>query len=123
MPSSSSFATAEKTCGHALRPFRCDNRHTEYNTRFFLEFLNAQGIRYEATAPYTQNQNNVSERKIRTVVQQAKTMLLEASLPERFWADAVALVVNILNRIPNKGWTRKTPFKAWFGRWPKLVDL
>ena len=116
-------ATAEKTSGHLIRRFRCDNGRGEYDNRFFLEFLSAEGISYEPAAPYTQNQNGVSERKIRTIVEQARTMLLEASLPECFWADTVATAFYILNRSPMKALAGKTPFKAWFGRQPNLAHL
>ena len=101
-------ATAEKTCGHLIHRFRCDNGRSEYDNRFFLEFISAEGISYEAATPYTQNQNGVSSSKIRTIFERARTMLLEASLPERFWADAVATVVYILNRSPTKALTGKT---------------
>ena len=116
-------ATAEKTSSRLIRRFRCDNGRGEYDNRFFLEFLSAERIGYEPAAPYTQNQNGVSERKIRTIVERARTMLLEASLPERFWADAVATAVYILNRSPTKALTGKTPFEAWFGRRPNLAHL
>ena len=116
-------ATVEKTSGHLIRRFRCDNGRGEYDNGFFLEFLIAEVISYEPAAPYTQNQNGVNERKIRTIVERARTMLLEASLPEHFWADAVATVVYILNRSPTKAPTGKTLFEAWFGRRPNLAHL
>ena len=116
-------ATAEKTSGHLICRFRCDNGRGEYHNRFFLEFLSVEGISYKPAAPYMQNQNGVSEKKIRTIVEQARTMLLEASLPERFWADAVATAVYILNRSPTKALTRKTAFEAWFGHRPNLAHL
>ena len=50
-------------------------------------------------------------------------MLLEARLPEPFWADAVAMAVYILNRSPTKALTGKTPFEAWFGRRPNRSHL
>ena len=74
-------AIAEKTSGHAIRRFRCNNGHGEYDNRFFLEFLSAEGISYKPTATSGQNQNGVSERKMRTIVERARTMLLEASPP------------------------------------------
>ena len=116
-------ASAEKASGHSIRRFRCDNGRGEYDNQYFTDFLKVEGISYEPAAPYTQNQNGVSERKIRTVVERARTMLLEARLPERFWADAVATAVYILNRSPTKGLTGKTPFEAWFGRRPNLSHL
>ena len=50
-------------------------------------------------------------------------MLLEASLPEHFWADAVSMAVYILNRIPTKALTRKTPLEPWFGRRPNFAHV
>ena len=82
-----------------------------------------EGISYEPAAPYTKNQNGVIERKIRTVVERARTTILNARLPERFWADAVATAVYILNRSPTKALMGKTPFEAWFGRRPNLSHL
>ena len=70
-----------------------------------------------------QNQKAVSENKIGTIVERASTMLLEASLPEFFWADAVAMAVCILNRSSTNTLTVKALFQAWFGRWPNLALL
>ena len=116
-------AIAEKTSWHVIRRFRCDNGRGKYDNRFFLEFLSAEGISYQPAAPYMQNQNGMSEWKIRTIVERARTMLLEASLPECFWADAVATAVYILNRSPTKALTGKTPFEALFGSRPNLAHL
>ena len=116
-------ASADKASGHSIRRFRCDNGRGEYDNQYFTDFLKVAGISYDPAAPYTQNQNGVSERKIRTVVERARTMLLEARLPERFWADAVATAVYILNRSPMKALMGKTPFEAWFGRRPNLSHL
>ena len=116
-------AIGAKTPGHAIHLFRWDNRRGEYDNRFCLQFQSAEGNSYEPAAPYTQNKNGVSERKIPTIVERARTMVLEASLPERLWADAVAMAVYILNRRPTKALTGKTPFEAWFGRRPNLAHL
>ena len=117
-------ASADKASGHSICRFQCVNGRGEYDNQFFTDFLKVEGISYEpAAAPYTQNQNGVSERKIRIVVERARTMLLKARLPEQFWADAVAMAVNILNRSPTKALAEKTPFEAWFGRRPNLSHL
>ena len=60
-------AIAEMDSRHVIRRFRCDNGRGEYDNRFFLEFLSTEGISYEPAAPYTQNQNGVSKRIIRTI--------------------------------------------------------
>ena len=103
-------ASAEKASGRSIRCFRCDNGRGEYDDQHFTDLLKVEGISYEPAAPYTQNQNCVSERKFCIVVERARTILLEARLPERFWADAVATAVYILHRSPTKALTGKTPF-------------
>lgn len=46
------------------------------------------GIKHELTTLYTQ-QIGVAERKNRTLVEKARSMLHVSGLPNRFWADAV----------------------------------
>ena len=65
--------------------FRCDNGKVEYDNVIFQKILKEEGIMYEPSAPYTKNQNGVSERMNRTIMEKARSMLLEASLPESFW--------------------------------------
>ena len=116
-------ATKEKTAGHPISRFRCDYRHREYDNRFFLECLSADGISYKPAAPYMPNLTGVSEKKIPAIVEWARTRLLKASLPECFWGDVVAMAVYILNRSPMKALTGKTLFEAWFGSRPNLAHL
>nr|GEW34838.1 retrovirus-related Pol polyprotein from transposon TNT 1-94 [Tanacetum cinerariifolium] len=53
-------------------------------------------------APYTPEQNGVAERKNRTVIEMARSMLKMKGMPDSFWAEAVAVVVHILNISPSK---------------------
>src|SRR5205085_2470575 len=95
----------------------------KYDNQYFTDFLAKAGISYEPSALYTQNQNEVSERKIQNIVEKAKTMLLESKLPECFWAEAVSTAVYVTNRSPTKALRGKTPFEAWSGRRPELSHL
>src|SRR5437588_9999570 len=85
--------------------------------------LKQNGISYEPSAPYTQNQSGVSERMNRTIMEKARTMLLEARLPESFWAEAVNTAVYLQNRSPTRSLEGKTPYKAWNGIKPYLSYL
>ena len=82
-----------------------------------------EGISCEPSAPYTQHQNGVSERKIRFIMEKARTMLLEAQLPARFWAEAVNMAVYLLNRSQTKALNGVTPFEAWHGRKPTIATF
>lgn len=116
-------ALVEKEAEASIRRFRCDNGTGEYNNRLFTDFLSTDGISFEPSAPYTQNQNGVSERAIRTIVEKARTMLLNARLSEGFWEEAVRTAVYLKNRSPTKAVDSITPSEAWTGQRPNLDHL
>ena len=58
---------------------------------------------------YTPEQNGVSERYNRTIMEAARTMLLHATLPLSFWAEAVNCAVFVRNRSPMTTLPGKTP--------------
>eukprot|EP00253_Pinus_taeda_P004407 PITA_04407 len=68
-------------------------------------------------------QNNVVERRNRTVVEMARSMLQHRSVPNKFWAEAVFTVVYLLNRSPTQAVKGKTPEEVWSGRKPKISHL
>ena len=48
-----------------------------------------KGITHTFSAPRTPHQNGVVERKNRTLIEAARTMLEESKLPTYFWAEAI----------------------------------
>ncbi|KAI3742653.1 hypothetical protein L1987_60345 [Smallanthus sonchifolius] len=52
-------------------------------------FCLQKGIHHEFSEPYVPQQNGVAERKNRTLVETARTMLADSKLPVTFWAEAV----------------------------------
>ena len=116
-------ALVEKEADASIRRFQCDNGTGEYSNRLFTDFLLTDGISFQPSAPYTQNQNGVSERAIRTIVEKARTMLLNARLSEGFWEEAVRTAVYLKNRSPTKAVDLITPSEAWTGQRPELNHL
>jgi hypothetical protein len=43
----------------------------------------------QRTVPYTPEQNGMAQRENRTTVEKARSMLAEAALSKKFWAEAV----------------------------------
>ena len=114
----------EKSGDHKIRRIRCDNGKGEYDNERFRGYLIENGITYEPSAPYTQNQNGVSERMIRTIVEKARSMLHDAKLGESFWEEAVRTAVYLHARSPTKATQPDaTPFEAWHQRKPSLHHL
>ena len=74
--------------GHISLSIRSDNG-SEFKNLQVEEFLEEEGIKHEFSAPYTPQQNGVVERKNRTLIDMARTMLGEFKTPECFWSEAV----------------------------------
>lgn len=72
------FKEFEKTfsneCGQKVTKLRMDNGG-EYTSEEFQEYLKVQCIHHETTVPHTSQQNGVAERKNRTLIEAARTML------------------------------------------------
>ncbi|GJS06698.1 retrovirus-related pol polyprotein from transposon TNT 1-94 [Tanacetum coccineum] len=112
----------EVQSGSTLRILRTDNGG-EYTSNEFEYFLRQQGVIHQVTVPYSPQQNGVSERKNRTIVEMARSMLYEKKLPKTFWAKAVATSVYLLNRLATKAVSGKTPIEAWSGIKPSIQHL
>nr|GEY45210.1 hypothetical protein [Tanacetum cinerariifolium] len=78
----------ENQIDHNVKTIICDNE-TEFKNRIMNEFYEMKGIRREFSVARTPQQNSVAERKNRTLIKAAKTMLADFKLPTTFWAEAV----------------------------------
>ncbi|XP_022899339.1 uncharacterized protein LOC111412640 [Olea europaea var. sylvestris] len=75
------------------------------------------------TVSRTPQQNGVAERKNRTIVEMARSMLKVKGVPNLYWAEAVNMTIYILNRSPTKVAKNKTPFEMWHKKKPKVDHL
>ena len=113
-------ATVELESGYKIKLVRCDNA-AEY--RALGAYLQQEfGIQFEYTTPYTPEQNGVAERLNRSLITMARAMLLDASLPVRFWGDAVITASYLRNRTPI-GPGNITPEEAYSGIVPYIGHL
>lgn len=109
----------ERQSNCRLKTLRTD-RGGEFLSKEFSNYCSQKGIRRQLTARYTPQQNGVAERKNRTIVEMARSMLKAKSLPNTFWAEAVATAVYTLNKSPTKANPNKTPYEAWHNRKPEI---
>ena len=98
---------------------RCDNG-TEFKNYTLDEFLSDEGIVRQFSAPYTPQQNGVAERKNRTLIEAARTMLAEFKSPYDFWAEAISTACHSSNRLYLRKGLNKTPYEILSGRKPNL---
>ena len=93
---------------------------TEFENRFFENFYNEQEIDHNFSAPRTPQQNDILERKNRTMEEMARTMLCEGNLPKYFWVEVVNTTCYILNRVLIRTIFKKTPYELWNERKPNI---
>ncbi|PWA82283.1 ribonuclease H-like domain-containing protein [Artemisia annua] len=102
-----------------VRGIRCDNG-TEFKNKLMDDFCANKGIKREFSIARTPQQNGVAERKNRTLIEAARTMLADSLLPIQFWAEAVSAACYILNRVSITKPQMKTPYELLMGRKPSI---
>ncbi|GJU73829.1 putative ribonuclease H-like domain-containing protein [Tanacetum coccineum] len=81
-----------------VKIIRYDNG-IEFKNRVISEFCEKKGIKNEFSVSRTPQQNGVAERRNRTLIEAARTMLADSKLPITFWAKAVNTACYVQNRI------------------------
>ena len=80
-------------------------------------------MHHEFTVRKTPQQNGVAEQMNRTRVEVVCSMLCDAKLPKKFWAEALSTAVYLRNRSPTTAVQGKTPFEAWTEEKPDVGHL
>ena len=107
-------ALVENQSGQHIKVLRTD-RGGEYISKYFLSFCRENGIHKEFTTRYTPQQNGVAERKNRTIMDMARSMMKAKHLPNEYWAEAVQCAAYVLNRCQTKSVMNIIIEEAWSG--------
>ncbi|GJW40653.1 putative ribonuclease H-like domain-containing protein, partial [Tanacetum coccineum] len=102
-----------------VKVIRCDNG-TEFKNRVMNQFYEIKGIKMEFSVARTPQQNRVAERKNRTLIEAARTMLANSKLLITLWAEAVNTTCYVQNRVLVIKPQNKTPYELFLGRKPAL---
>lgn len=78
-----------------------------------LDFYKENEILLETSCPYTPQQNEVVERKHRHLLDIARALRFQASLPIEFWGDCVLTTSYIINKLPTKVLEEKPHIKSY----------
>lgn len=100
--------------GSYPKTFRSD-RGGEYLDSELQDFLKSKGIKFQCTVANSPQQNGISERKNRTLMEAVRTILLEKKLPENLWAEALYHANATFNSIPKINET-KSPYEKYFNK-------
>ncbi|KAJ9541699.1 hypothetical protein OSB04_028205 [Centaurea solstitialis] len=102
-----------------VQTVRTDNG-TEFKNSILKSFYNSLGITQTFSAARTPEQNGVVERRNRTLVEAARSMLAESQLPQYLWAEAVNTACYTQNRSIIHRRFGQTPYHILFGRVPSV---
>ncbi|GJV00367.1 ribonuclease H-like domain-containing protein, partial [Tanacetum coccineum] len=79
------------------------------------------GIKREFSVARTPQENGIAERRNRTLIEAARTMLADSKLPTTFWAEAINTACYVQNRVLVVKPHNKTPYELFRGRTPATV--
>ncbi|KAM0887545.1 hypothetical protein ACQ4PT_028956 [Festuca glaucescens] len=98
---------------------RSDNG-SEFKNYTLNDFLSDEGIRHQYSAAYTPQQNGVAERKNRTLMDMARSMMAEYKSRYNFWAEAMSTACHSSNRLYLRKGLNKTPYEILTGNKPNI---
>ncbi|GJZ72363.1 retrovirus-related pol polyprotein from transposon TNT 1-94 [Tanacetum coccineum] len=105
-----------------VRRIRTDNG-TEFVNQTLREYYEKVGISHETSVARSLQQNGVVERRNRTLIEAARTMLIYAKAPLFLWAEAVATACYTQNRSMIRLRHGKTPYELLHNKPPDLSYL
>lgn len=105
-----------------IKSIRSDNG-TEYTDQRFNDFCIKSGIKHEFSIPHHPSSNGVSERKMRTLIESARSLLLSGNLSLKFWPFAIITSNYARNRSPCSSIKFEIPFSKFFNKPIQINDL
>nr|GEW17287.1 hypothetical protein [Tanacetum cinerariifolium] len=102
-----------------VKVIRSDNG-TEFKNSDLNQFCGLKGIKKEFNVPRTPQQNGIAERKNKTLIEAARTILVDSLLPILFWVEAVNTACYVQNRVLVTKHHNKTPYELLHGRSPSI---
>jgi hypothetical protein len=82
----------------------------------FDDYYAYHGIHREKTVPGTPQENGVSERMNRTIMERARSMRFHVGLTLQFWEDVVYTAIYLINKGTSISLDGIIPKEAWTGK-------
>ena len=98
-----------------IKIFRSDNG-TEFVNNNFTHFFKNKGILHQTTCINTPEQNGVSERKNRHLLEMTRALLFQMNVPRQYWSDAILTATYLINRLPSVRLKNKSPLEILYQR-------
>lgn len=101
--------------GRSVRNFVSD-RGSEFTSKRTQEYSKSMKITHIVSAPHMPEQNGMIERDNRTAMNLVRSMLCNKYLNDKLWGEALNCAIYILNRVPNRHTSGRTPFELYINK-------
>ncbi len=116
-------AMIEREANTKVKRIRSDNGG-EYDSKESHAWFRTTGIQWEPTVAYTLEQNGVSERLNRTLIERVVAVIYDFGLNKSLWAEVAKSIIHIKNRSPTAALKSGiTPYEAWYNQKPDVSHL
>ncbi|GKD30175.1 putative ribonuclease H-like domain-containing protein, partial [Tanacetum coccineum] len=95
--------------------FLATKGETKFKNNVMDDFCKEKCIKREYSIARTPQQNGVAERRNRTLIEAARTMLADSKLPTTFWVEVVSTTCYVQNRVLIVMPHNKTPYELFRG--------
>nr|GEX07053.1 putative ribonuclease H-like domain-containing protein [Tanacetum cinerariifolium] len=95
-----------------VKQLRTENG-TEFKNSKLVNFCDEKGISQNFFSPYTPEQNGVAERKNKTLIEAARTMLFGSVFSKQYWTEVVATACDTQNKSTIVKRHLKTPYEIF----------
>ena len=76
--------------------------------------MSKEGIIFEPSAPYSQEQNGVSERVGQTIMDMARATILDRTIDDDLWPEIILAMTYVKNVRPTSSLEDKNPHEVHF---------
>ena len=121
-PISSIFAYVHTQFSRPILALQTDNGK-EFDNLANRSLLATYDTLFHLTCTYMSQQNGKAKRIIRTLNNGVRTLLIHASMPPRWWAEALATSTYLLNQRPYEPQLLTTPYELLFGHAPDFLHF
>ncbi|XP_015162805.1 uncharacterized protein [Solanum tuberosum] len=116
------FTMIQNVFSATVKILRTDNGCEFFNSQM-TELLQSLGVLHQSSCVYTPQQNGVVERKHKHILDTARALRFQATLPLKFWGECVLTSVYLIKRLPSHILKGKSPFGVLFQTSPSLAHL
>ena len=105
-----------------VKILRSDNG-TEYMSKDMSNYLHSNGILHQTSCVGTPQQNGISERKNRDLLEKTRAIMLQMNVPKAFWSYGALTAAYLINRLPSRVLDFKSPLEVLQDKIPDISHL